>query len=103
MAARYDFHPEALREYSDATLFYLSEASPEVANRFVTAIESAIVAMTDAPERHRVVEEPDMRRCVVSRFPFLIYYRWDPRFSHLTIYAVMHSSREPGYWRKRAK
>lgn len=101
MAARLDFHPEALREYSEAALYYLEEASPEVANRFVSAIESAISAMLSAPERHRIVAEPDIRRCVTTRFPFLIYYRWERESNRVAVYSVMHSSREPGYWRGR--
>lgn len=58
--ARYGFHPEALIEYAAATTYYLREASPEVAERFVAAVESGIVALLAAPERWRVVEEPGM-------------------------------------------
>ena len=101
MAARLDFHPEALREYSEAALYYLEEASPEVAARFVFSIEAAISAMLAAPERHRIVAVPEIRRCVITRFPFLIYYRWEPETGRLAIYSVMHSSREPGYWQRR--
>ena len=28
----------------------------------------------------------------------VIYYRWEPAQERVTIYAVMLSSREPGYW-----
>lgn len=101
MAARLEFHPEALREYSEAALYYLEEASPEVAERFVSAIEAAISAMLSAPERHRIVAVPEIRRCVITRFPFLIYYRWESESGRLVIHSVMHSSREPGYWRRR--
>ena len=41
MAASYGFHPEALFEYAEATNYYLREASARVADRFVTAVESA--------------------------------------------------------------
>ena len=101
MAASYGFHPEALFEYAEATNYYLHEASPRVADRFVTAVEAAVAALVAAPTRWRVVEEPEIRRYVFSRFPFVIYYRWEPQYERVTIYAVMHCSREPGYWHHR--
>ena len=76
MAASYGFHPEALFEYAEATNSYLHEASSRVADRFVTKVESAVAALVAAPTRWRVVEEPEMRRYVFSRFPFVSYYRW---------------------------
>ena len=101
MAASYSFHPEALFEYAEATNYYLDEASARVADRFVTVVESAVAAFVAAPTRWRVVEEPEIRRYVFSRFPFVIYYRWEPQHERVTIYAVMHCSREPGYWHHR--
>ena len=101
MATSYSFHPEALFEYAEATNSYLHEASWRVAERFVTTVESAVVALVAAPTRWRVVEEPEIRRYVFSRFPFVIYYRWEPQYARVTIYAVMHCSREPGYWHHR--
>ena len=101
MATSYSFHPEALFEYAEATNYYLHEASPRVADRFVTSVESAVAALVAAPTRWRVVEDPEIRRYVFSRFPFVIYYRWEPQYERVTIYAVMHCSREPGYWHHR--
>jgi len=39
MATSFSFHPEALFEYAEATNYYLHEASPRVADEFVTAVE----------------------------------------------------------------
>ena len=77
--------------------------SARVAEAFVTAVEFAIAALVAAPGRWRAVEEPEIRRYVFSRFPFVIYYRWEPHHERVTIYAVMHCSREPGYWRHRGE
>ena len=101
MAASYGFHPEALFEYAEATNYYLHEASVRVAERFVAGVESAVAALVADPARWRLVEEPEIRRYVFSRFPFVIYYRWEPQHERVTIYAGMHCSREPGYWRRR--
>lgn len=97
----YGFHPDALLEYAEATTYYLSEASADVAARFVAAIESAVASILDAPDRWRVVEEPGIRRYVFKRYPFVLYYRWDVGKNFVTIFAVMHCSREPGYWKQR--
>ena len=101
MAASYSFHPEALFEYAEATHYFLREASVRVADRFIAGVESAVATLVAAPTRWRVVEEPEIRRYVFSRFPFVIYYRWEPQHERVTIYAVMHCSREPDYWRHR--
>lgn len=101
MPTSYTFHPEALFEYAEATNYYIHEASPRVAEGFVTAVESAVAALVAAPTRWRVVEDPEMRRYVFTRFPFVIYYRWEPQHERVIIYAIMHCSREPGYWHRR--
>jgi plasmid stabilization system protein ParE len=63
------------------------------------ALSRGIAAVLDAPERWCIVEEPGVRRYIVRRFPFVLYYRWMEE--RITVYAVMHSSRAPGYWRER--
>jgi toxin ParE1/3/4 len=101
MATRHEFHPEALFEYAEATDYYLRMASLRVAEGFIGSVEAAIAAIVEAPERWRIVEEPEIRRYVLSRYPFVIYYRREPQQERVVIYAVMNCSREPGYWRTR--
>jgi hypothetical protein len=50
-----------------------------------------------------VIEEPQIRRYLLKHFPYSIYYRWEPERDHVSIYAVMHFSRRPGYWRERQR
>jgi toxin ParE1/3/4 len=99
--ADYAFHPDALLEYADATAYYLREVSTIVAERFVAAVEAAVASVVADPNLWRVVEEPGIRRYVFPRFPYVLYYRWDSKQDFVTIFAVMHSSREPGYWKHR--
>jgi plasmid stabilization system protein ParE len=94
---RYEFHPEALDEYREATLYY-AERDPALALRFVDAVENAIRRIPEAPERWRVLEE-DVRRCLTRVFPYGVLYTIEPEF--ILIVAVMHCSREPGYWKRR--
>jgi plasmid stabilization system protein ParE len=48
--ASYDFHPDALVEFEDATRYYLEQASPIVASAFVAAVESAIKTVIASPK-----------------------------------------------------
>ena len=56
--------------------------------------------MTFIPKRWRVIEE-DVHRCLTRIFPYAILYTIEQDF--LLIVAVMHCSREPGYWKLRLK
>ena len=94
---RWEFHPEALEEYREATLYYV-ERDPALALRFVEAVEDAIRRILESPERWRVLDE-DVRRCLTRVFPYGVLYTIEPDF--ILIVAVMHCSREPGYWKRR--
>ena len=68
----YRFHPEALEEYLEATLYY-AERDPGLALRFVEAVEDAIRRVLEAPRRWRVLDE-DVRRCLTRVFPYGVLY-----------------------------
>lgn len=91
---RHAFHPEALAEYEAAARYY-AERDPALAMRFVAAIEDAIDRILDSPTRWRVLDE-DVRRCLTRVFPYGVLYTIEPDF--VLIVAVMHCSRQPGYW-----
>lgn len=94
---RYEFHPEALEEYEEAALYY-TERDPGLGLRFIEAVEEAIQRILEAPTRWRVIDE-DVRRCLTRVFPYGVLYTAEPEF--VLIVAVMHCSREPGYWKQR--
>jgi len=99
--ASYGFHSEAAEEYLAATQYYLDHASPLVAAAFVAEVEAAIQTLLASPTTWAVIEEPGIRRYLLTRFPYSIYYRWEPDRDRVTIYTVMHFSRRPGYWHER--
>jgi toxin ParE1/3/4 len=94
---RYAFHPEALTEYADAVQYYVEQRA-EVAQAFIDAVEDAIYRIRESPTRYIVIDE-DVRQCMTRRFPYGILYTIDP--DYILILAVMHCSREPGYWKNR--
>jgi toxin ParE1/3/4 len=94
---KYVFHPEALTEYADAVRYY-AEIRPELAQRFVDAVENTIYQIREAPTRWRAIDE-DVRRCLTHRFPYAILYTIEP--DYILILAVMHCSRHPNAWKDR--
>ncbi len=96
---KYEFHPEALAEYEEAALYY-AERDPVVGRRFVAAVEDAVDRILESPARWRLLDG-DIRRCLTRVFPYGVLYTIEPEF--VLIVAVMHCSREPGYWRARRK
>ena len=94
---RWDFHPEALDEYESAASYY-AERDPELQLRFIESIENSIERIVEAPTRWRVIDE-DVRRCLAQVFPYGVLYTSEADF--ILIVAVMHFSREPGYWKQR--
>ncbi|MGH6630205.1 MAG: type II toxin-antitoxin system RelE/ParE family toxin, partial [Burkholderiales bacterium] len=53
----------------------------------------------DKPELYPLYKKTPLRKCVIAPFPYLIFYRETDR--HISIVAVAHGRRRPGYWRKR--
>lgn len=96
---KYIFHPEALLEYEEATLYY-SRISMKLAASFTKSVENSIDKILEFPEAWQLVED-NARRHLIKRFPFGIYYSIEP--DYILILAVMHLSRKPGYWRDRIK
>lgn len=94
---RWEFHPQALEEYREATLYY-AERDPALATRFIEAVEDAIRRILESPERWRVLDE-DVRRCLTHVFPYGILYIIEPE--SILVVAVMHCSRKPNYWKGR--
>ncbi len=94
---RYEFHPEALNEYEDAALFYAG-CQDGLELRFIDCIESAFRQISKEPTRWRTFEQ-DVRRCLAHVFPYAVLYSIES--DYVLIIAVMHRSREHGFWRNR--
>jgi len=94
---RFIYHPDALIEYADAAL-YFDERVPGLGADFTNEIDAAIEHIVQSPDRWHPIEG-DVRRYLVHRFPYGILYTIEQ--DYILILAVMHLSREPGYWRHR--
>jgi plasmid stabilization system protein ParE len=92
-----EFHPAALREVEDGQAWY-EERSLFAASAFLRELSAAVQRIRDAPNRYPPAEA-GTRRILMERFPFTIYYR--TKADTLTVVAVAHQKRRPGYWASR--
>jgi toxin ParE1/3/4 len=93
----YEYHSTAEAEYLEAVRHY-SRIREELGLSFVTEVESAIERARRFPEAYGKVA-PNIRHIGTRRFPYVIIYEALP--DRIFIWAVAHTSREPGYWKKR--
>ena len=93
---RFRFHPEARQDFREAIRWYRSR-SPSVAAEFRETVSDVIRRVVKAPQRWPKYLH-GTRRFVLHRFPFSIIYLDD---DVLSIVAVAHSKRKPGYWKAR--
>lgn len=93
----YRLHPEAWLEIEAGDDWYL-QRSVDASAEFIAAISDAFESISQAPGRWPKYLH-GTRRFVLHRFPFSIIYLDDPDV--LSIIAVAHSKRKPGYWKAR--
>ena len=94
---RIEFHPEALLEFREAATFYQKQQRG-LGGRFADSVELAIGHIRETPLSGREIED-GVRRQLTKVFPYAVLYSIEAEF--ILIVAVMHSHREPGYWRDR--
>ena len=90
-------HCEADVELTNIAKQYKCER-PELAWDFLQAFRGAKDAIAVQPDRFSFLENP-IRRVRIPGFPHRILYEELAEFIH--IIAIMHPSREPGYWKGR--
>jgi plasmid stabilization system protein ParE len=84
----------AQSEIDDAVIWYDSQ-SKGLGTRFLDDLDRTIRRIAAYP--FSCVEiEPDLRRCLLTRFPYGIIYGVDS--DTIVIIAVAHLHREPRYW-----
>ena len=91
------FHELAAAELSEATAFYDTKAEG-LGDQLLAEVRAAAAYIESFPESSPVIER-GVRRKVLAKFPYDLYYTLDP--SHIVILSVAHESRRPGLWRGR--
>ncbi len=89
------YSPEAEAEFLEAIPYYGSREEIED-DPFLAAMNFHVGEIAHDPDRFPKAGR-DIRRCVVRKFPFIIFFRTLP--DHIRILAVAHTSRHPDYWK----
>lgn len=102
MTLAFDFHPEAQAEFA-ADVDWYDDRERDLGGRFADAVRAAVDAAVDDPALWAIWpgwdEEPLVRSKGVAGFPYRVVYL--VRDDLLTIVAVAHAKRRPGYWQDR--
>jgi toxin ParE1/3/4 len=93
----YRYNRDAEQELVGALRFYETQEQG-LGERFLDAVDRAIVNIVEFPQAWPVIEE-DVRKCLLVGFPYAILYFMEEET--IEILAVMHLKRKPNYWRER--
>ena len=89
------FHPVARRELVEAIAYYNAERQG-LGSEFREEVQRVLALLTRFPGLGQPVRG-SVRRMMLSRFPYHIYYR-HLASGTLRILAVAHNRRRPVYW-----
>lgn len=92
------YHELARKEVIETTLYY-ARSRPELAAEFLAELTAAVDAILASPMAFEQVRS-GVRRYLMDRFPYGIYYRM-PDENTVRIIVVRHHSRRPGYGMRR--
>jgi toxin ParE1/3/4 len=90
--------PAAQHDIAEAAKYY-NHHRPGLGDEFLAEIDKAVAAVAADPVAFEQVR-PGIRRYLVRRFPYGIYYRM-PDENTVRIVVVRHHSRRPGYGMRR--
>jgi plasmid stabilization system protein ParE len=93
-----EYHPAVGAELESIRAFYESRR-PGLGKEFIEEFEKLVLQIADAPGRWMVVEA-DIRRALMRRFPYIIYFRQISQ-ERIRITVAKYQRRHPAYGRKR--
>ena len=97
MTQRFILRLRAERDIHSAFEWYESQQRG-LGEEFLVALRDRLEVVRDFPDSCPVVYR-NVRRAVVSRFPYLVFYVAQP--ARVAVLAVLHHSRNPESWPRR--
>lgn len=91
------FRPEAEQDLSDAAVWYEEQRSG-LGDQFLDEVLAVVSSVAETPRQYPVVHSK-IRRALMRRFPFGVYYRAED--GSVVVLAVLHGSRDPRRWKSR--
>ena len=99
MSRRFIVRARAERDLQSGFEWYESQ-QPGLGNEFLAAVRERLKAVQQFPESGPVLYR-DVRRVVVSRFPYVVFYVARPTL--VSVLAVLHQARDPVVWPQRSR
>jgi plasmid stabilization system protein ParE len=97
MTRQFALRPRAEQDIQSAFEWYESQRAG-LGDEFLAALRERLEAVRRFPESSPVLYR-EIRRAVVSRFPYLIFYVVRP--TRVAVLAVLHHARDPALWPRR--
>jgi toxin ParE1/3/4 len=97
MTRRFILRPRAEHDIQSAFEWYESQRTG-LGEEFLAALRERLEAVRRFPESDPILYR-DIRRAVMSRFPYLIFYVVRP--TRVAVLAVVHHARNPAVWPRR--
>ncbi len=98
MTPRLFVRSEAAADVEDAAAWY-DEQRRGLGGEFVRAVRAALAGVGRQPQQFGVARG-EVRRALVRRFPYVIYFVAEP--SQTVVLAGLHGRRDPQVWQSRA-
>ena len=90
------FTPRAARDLADIA-DYIEQYDPRAAQRARAAILATLQGLVHFPHMGRRQATRGVRRVVVRRYPYLIYYSLDVAREAIVVITIQHAARERPY------
>ena len=98
MAAEFVLDPDAERDVLEAYSWY-ERSSAEAGEDFLRRVDACLEAIRRSPKMHRLVFGENVRRALIRKYPYAIYYSYDGTV--VNVFCIVHNSRDPSHWKSR--
>lgn len=90
------WRPVARREFDEAVDWYDEKAN--LGEDLIDEVQQTLNGIAAAPRRHALVCD-DVRRAIVNRFPYSVFYRVTA--SAIEVLGIIHHRRDSSVWKRR--
>ncbi len=97
MTLKVHIRPEAQADLEEAAAWY-ERRRVGFGQEFLDEVLNALATIAENPMMYPVVHK-EIRRAVIHRFPFGVFYLIDE--DEMVVAAIMHGSRHPRRWKER--
>lgn len=89
---------QAEKDFENAYEWY-EKQGPGLGKEFARCVDVKLVSVQRHPQHYQIIAGKDVRRALISHFPFSIYFISEHQ--SITVFAILHQHRNPEYWKSR--